>query len=74
MHTPDGLPDPLRHVIDQTVAAERLEGWRPTDEHIGALIALVCDEVSFGQYLAVYRARHPSDGSAPPGLPPHLPP
>jgi cell filamentation protein len=65
MHTPDGLPEPLRHAIDQTVAAERLEGWRPTDEHIGDLTALVCDEVSFGQYLAVYRARHPSDGSTP---------
>jgi cell filamentation protein len=65
MPTPDGLPDLLRHAIDQTVATERLEGWRPTDEHIGALVALVCGEVSFGQYLAVYRARYPSDGSAP---------
>jgi cell filamentation protein len=64
MPTPDGLPDLLRHAIDQTVAAERLEGWRPTDAHIGALVALVCGEVSFGQYLAVYRARYPSDGSA----------
>jgi cell filamentation protein len=47
--TCDGLPEPLRHVIDQTIAAERLEGWRPTDEPVAALVALVCDEVSFGE-------------------------
>jgi cell filamentation protein, protein adenylyltransferase len=56
----DGLPDRLRHAIDQTVAVERLEGWRPTDEHVDALVALLRDEVSFGEYLAAYRAPYPS--------------
>lgn len=60
-----GLPDPLRHAIDQTIAAERLEGWRPTDEHVDALVRLLCDEVPFGEYMAVYRARYPSDGHPP---------
>jgi len=62
MLTPERLPDPLRHAVDQTIAAERLEGWRPTDENIGALVALVCDDVTFGDYLAACRARYPSDG------------
>jgi cell filamentation protein len=56
----DGLPAPLRHAIDQTLAAERLEGWQPTDEHVDALVRLLRDEVSFGEYLAAYRARHPA--------------
>jgi cell filamentation protein len=60
MFARDGLPDPLRHAIDQTIAAERLEGWRPTDEHVDALGRLLRDEVSFGEYLAEYRARYPS--------------
>jgi cell filamentation protein len=62
MSTHDRLPDRLRHAIDQTVAAERLEGWRPTDEHIGALVGLISGDVSFGEYLAIYRERYPSDG------------
>jgi cell filamentation protein len=60
MSARDGLPDPLRHAIDQTIAAERLEGWRQTDEHVDALVRLLCDQVSFGEYLAVYRAPNPS--------------
>jgi len=56
----DRLPDPLRHAIDQTIAAERLEGWRPTDDHVDALVRLLCDEVSFGEYLAPYRANYPA--------------
>ncbi|HET6735957.1 Fic family protein [Mycobacterium sp.] len=63
MRTRDALPDPLRHAIEQTLAAERLEGWRPTDEHVDALVALVCDETSFGDYFAVYRARYPVSGT-----------
>jgi cell filamentation protein len=58
----DGLPTPLRHAIDQTIAAERLEGWQPTDDHIDALIRLLSDETPFGEYLASYRAVHPSNG------------
>ncbi|OBF39471.1 hypothetical protein A5724_08505 [Mycobacterium sp. ACS1612] len=58
MITRDGLPTPLRHAIDQTLAAERLEGWRPTDAHVDALTRLARDEVSFDDYLAAYRERH----------------
>jgi cell filamentation protein len=56
---PDRLPQPLRHCVDQTIAAEALEGWRPTDEHIDALVALVSSEVTFADYLASYRSRYP---------------
>src|ERR1700681_1126882 len=55
----DALPAPLRHGIDQTVAAERLEGGQPSAGHIGALVDLVGDRVTFGDYLASYRARYP---------------
>ena len=53
------LPKPLRHAVDQTVAAERLEGWRPTDEHLADLGRLATGELTFGRYLAAYRARYP---------------
>jgi cell filamentation protein len=66
MSARDGLPDPRRHAIDQTIAAERLEGWRPTDDHVDALVRLLCDEVPFGEYLAAYRARYPSAPPPPP--------
>src|SRR4051812_46113050 len=56
---PDRLPQPLRHCVDQTIAAEALEGWRPTDEQIDALAALVSGEVAFADYLASYRSRYP---------------
>jgi cell filamentation protein len=56
----DGLPDRLRHAIDQTIAAERLEGWQPTDDHVDALVRLLRGEVPFGEYLASYRANHPT--------------
>ncbi len=55
----DGLPSGQRHAIDQTIAAERLEGWRPTEEHIADLARLAAGERSFADYLASYRARHP---------------
>jgi cell filamentation protein len=63
--TAHAVPAPLQQAIDQTVAAERLEGWRPTDEHINALVELARDDVSFGEYLAVYRDRYPSDRQPP---------
>ena len=50
----------MRRCVDQTLAAEALEGWRPTAEHVEALIALLNDEVTFGDYLAGYRARYPA--------------
>jgi cell filamentation protein len=52
-------PDRCVHVVTQTVAAHRLEGWTPTSEHLAALDALVRDDVSFAEYLAPFRARHP---------------
>ena len=55
----EALPAPLRHGIDQTIAAERLEGWQPTAGHIRALVDLIGDAVTFGDYLASYRARYP---------------
>jgi hypothetical protein len=61
MPTRDGLPDPLRHAIDQTIAAERFEGWRPTDQQVADLVTLLCAEVSFGGYLAAYRERYLPD-------------
>ena len=52
---PDRLPERLRRCVDQTLAAEALEGWRPTAEHVEALVALLNDEITFGDYLAGYR-------------------
>jgi cell filamentation protein len=52
-------PDPRDEAVAQAVAAECLEGWRPTDEHISALTALARDEVSFDDYLAKFRDRYP---------------
>ena len=52
-------PERLRWVIDQTVAIERLEGWQPTGDHIAALLSLVSDHITFGDYLAAYRVRYP---------------
>jgi cell filamentation protein len=56
---PDRLPQPLRHCVDQTIAAEALEGWRPTDDQVDALVALVSGEVAFADYLASYQSRYP---------------
>ncbi len=53
-------PDPSRRCVDQTIAAEALEGWRPTGDQVDALEALVNGEVTFGGYLAAYRARYPT--------------
>lgn len=51
--------DRLAHAVAQTLAAERLEGWQPTDEHVAALNALIDGQVSFADYLTTFRARHP---------------
>jgi cell filamentation protein len=48
-----------RRAVEQAVAAERLEGWQPTEEHIDDLHRLARGELSFGDYLAGYRVRHP---------------
>jgi cell filamentation protein len=52
--------DRCEHAVAQTVAAERLEGWEPTDEHVHALDALVRGQVSFTEYFATFRGRHPA--------------
>jgi cell filamentation protein len=56
---PDRLPQPVRHCVDQTIAAEALEGWQPTHDQVDALVALVSGEVCFADYLASYRSRYP---------------
>lgn len=54
------MEDWQRHAVEQAIAAERLEGWRPSDEHIADLGRLACHRLTFGDYLAGYRARHPA--------------
>lgn len=51
--------DHRAHAVAATVAVHRMEGWEPTDEHVEALVALAHGDVSFDDYLAVFRARHP---------------
>lgn len=46
-----------RHALAQTIAAERLEGWQPTDEEISALAELLRGAVTFGEYLAAHLPR-----------------
>ena len=53
------MEDWQHHVVENAIAAERLEGWRPTDEHIADLGRLARRDLAFGDYLAAYRARHP---------------
>jgi cell filamentation protein len=55
----EGLPAHLRHGVYQTVAAQRLEGWDPTDRNVSALVALAAGDTAFAEYLATFRARHP---------------
>ena len=50
----------MRRCVDQTIAAEALEGWRPTDDQVDALVALVNGEVTFDDYLAAYRSHYPA--------------
>lgn len=57
----DQLPEELRHCVDQAIAAEALEGWRPTAEHVAGLSALVNGDVSFADYLAPHLARYPAE-------------
>lgn len=40
-----------RHALSQTLAAERLEGWRPTPGQISDLTELATGAVTFGEYL-----------------------
>ena len=60
MSAPDRQPQRVRRCVDQTIAAETLEGWRPTDDQVDALVALVNGDVTFDDYLAASRARYPT--------------
>lgn len=51
--------------VAATITAHRLEGWQPADGHVTALHTLARGDVSFADYLARFRDRHP-----PP--PPHV--
>ena len=57
---PERQPPRVRRCVDQTIAAEALEGWRPTDDQVEALVALVNGDVTFDDYLAAYRSRYPT--------------
>lgn len=59
MSAPERQPDRLRRCVDQTIAAEALEGWQPTGDQVDALVALVNGDVTFDEYLADHRKRHP---------------
>jgi cell filamentation protein len=61
---PDRPPQRLRHCVDQTIAAQALEGWQPTAEQVEALVALVNGDVSFADYLAAYQSRYPAQPRA----------
>jgi cell filamentation protein len=58
MNSLDRLPPDLRYVVGQSVAAQRLEGWRPTAEQLDDLVELGCGEKSFAEYLGEYARRH----------------
>ena len=47
-----GLEDHRSHALAQTIAAERLEGWRPEPGQLRALAALAAGAVTVGDYLA----------------------
>jgi cell filamentation protein len=54
---PERQPERWRRCVDQTIAAEALEGWQPTGDQVDALVALVNGDVTFGDYLRIYRSR-----------------
>lgn len=51
--------DPASHAVATTVAVHRIEGWRPTDDHVDALGAVARGDLPFADFLATHRARHP---------------
>ncbi len=48
------------HAVQQTLAAQRIEGWEPEPTHIVELGALASGAVEFGDYLARCRERYPA--------------
>lgn len=51
--------DPVSHAVATTIAVHRIEGWRPTDDHVDALGAVARGDLPFADFLAAHRARHP---------------
>ena len=54
---PNRLSAGQQEAVLQTIAAEALEGWRPTDEHTADLVDLALDRLNFNNYLAKYLVR-----------------
>lgn len=48
----------VQRAVDQTLAAQRIEGWQPQLAHIAELGALAAGEVRFGDYLARWREQY----------------
>ncbi|KAB7756932.1 MULTISPECIES: Fic family protein [Mycobacteriaceae] len=48
-----------QHAVQQTLAAQRIEGWEPQPAHIVELGALASGAVEFDDYLARCRAQYP---------------
>lgn len=46
-----GLSADQHHTLTQTLAAERLEGWRPGQSQAADLVGLLTGAVTFGEYL-----------------------
>jgi cell filamentation protein len=55
----DPVEPRLGRAIAQTVAAQRLEGWQPTEENLGALAELIGGQRTFADYLGQFRSRYP---------------
>jgi cell filamentation protein len=49
----------LHRAVEQTLAAQRIEGWRPEAAHVADLRTLAGGEVRFGDYLARWREQYP---------------
>ena len=54
---PNRLSPRQREAVAQTIAAEALEGWQPTDENTSDLVDLALDRLTFNNYLAKYLVR-----------------
>jgi cell filamentation protein len=62
----EGVAQDVKRGIEQTLAAQRIEGWRPTADNIADLVLLAHGQVRFGEYLAKYIVRQPVSNHQPP--------
>jgi len=51
--------DPVTHAVATTVAVHRIEGWRPSADHVDALHAIATGQLAADEYLRTCRDRHP---------------